>query len=107
MATRTKKPARKARSPAKGEQTLIPELAPQRVDKIHRAAKRYAEARDSRVALNKDEKEAHEHLLGVMRELGLKSYEYGDLKVFVDEQTKCKVKIGGTEAADDEDKDNE
>lgn len=96
---KTKTP-RKARSPAKGEQTLIPELAPQRIDKIHRAAKRYAEARDARVVMNKDEKESHEHLLGVMRELGLKSYEYGDLKVFVDEAVKCKVKIGGKEEAD-------
>ena len=86
---------KKARSPANGEQQLIPELAPVRIEKIHRAAKRYATERDGRIAANKEEKDAHEHLLDVMKEHGLMQYEYGDLKVFVDEKVKCKVTIGG------------
>lgn len=85
---------KKGRSLANGEQTIIPDLAPKRIDKIHKAAKRYAVARDKRMACNADEKEAHSFLLDTMTELGLDHYEYGDVSVFVDRQTKCKVKIG-------------
>lgn len=84
--------AKKGRSLANGEQTLIPEMAPKRIDRIHRAAKRYAVERDARIAANTKEKDAHAFLLNAMKEEGLNSYEYGDLQVFVDSTEKVKVK---------------
>lgn len=84
--------AKKVRSLANGEQTLIPEMAPKRIDRIHRAAKRYAVERDARIAANVKEKDAHAFLLNAMKEEGLSSYEYGDLSVFVDSTEKVKVK---------------
>lgn len=96
---------KKTRSPANGEQQLIPEMVPKRIEAIHRAAKRYAQRRDERIEANKEEKAAHEFLLNTMRENlepGQNSYCYGDLTVFIDSAIKCKVKIGGeAPAADD------
>lgn len=92
------------RSLANGEQTIIPEMAPKRIDRIHRAAKRYAVERDARIAANTQEKEAHAFLLKAMKEEGLTSYEYGDLQVFVDTAEKVKVRTGteaGSEKAEE------
>lgn len=87
------------RSLANGEQTIIPEMTPKRIDRIHRAAKRYAVERDARIAANTKEKDAHAFLLNAMKEEGLASYEYGDLQVFVDTAEKVKVKTAGEAAA--------
>jgi hypothetical protein len=89
------------RSPKNGVQEVIPEMAPKKIPAIITAAKRYAERRDERIVANKEEKDAHTFLLEKMAENELDSYEYGDLSIFVDKKTKCKVRIGG-EAAKEE-----
>jgi hypothetical protein len=75
----------------RSEQQFIEGTAPEKNEVVHRAAKRYVKERDARIAANKAEKEAHDYLLDKMIEEGLDSYEYGDLKVFVDNKRKCKV----------------
>lgn len=86
----------KTKERVRSEQQYIEGTAPEKNERVHRAARRYIKERDIRILANAAEKEAHDHLLAVMTELGLDSYEYGDIKVFVDAKKKCKVT---TEAA--------
>ena len=81
----------KKRERVRSEQMFIAGTAPEKNEVVHRAARRYVKERDARIAANKAEKEAHDHLLEKMLEQGLDSYEYGDLHVFVDNKRKCKV----------------
>jgi hypothetical protein len=66
-------------------------MAPKKNRKVHGKAIAYADARDARIAANAVEKEAHDTLLYAMLEEGLSTYEYGELKVTVDEKLKCRV----------------
>ena len=66
-------------------------MEPVKNKKIHPKALRYVDVRDARIAANKEEKEAHNTLLAAMLEEGLEDYEYGELKVHVDNKRKCKV----------------
>ena len=75
----------------KAIQEFLPGHEPAKNLKVHQAALHYAEKRDERIALNAEEKEAHDTLLFTMLEEGLTAYEYGDLKVHIDEKKKCKV----------------
>ena len=76
---------------AKKMQEFLPGQEPKKNNRVHKAALRYAELRDARIAANEEEKDAHDTLLHTMLEEGLESYEYGDLKVFIDNKRKCKV----------------
>jgi hypothetical protein len=78
----------------RADQEQIPGMESVKNERVHRAAKRYAKARDERIALSEKEKEAHDFLLGVMTEEGMDFYEYKDLGVYVDTKRKAKVEIG-------------
>lgn len=84
----------------RSEQQFMPGTEPVKNPRVHKAAVRYVEERDARIAANKEEKAAHDTLLAIMREEGLESYEYGNLKIWVDGSYKVKVK-GGKEEEDD------
>lgn len=73
---------------AREDQGYIPSIAPEKNDKVHAAAKRYAKLRDARIAAGKEEKASHDTLLGTMVEQG------------IDATKKCKVSIGGEAAKD-------
>lgn len=76
---------------AKQLQEFLPGQEPKKNNRVHKAALRYAELRDARIAANAEEKDAHDTLLHTMLEEGLEIYEYGDLKVAIDNKRKCKV----------------
>lgn len=86
----------------RSEQAHIPTLEPQKNPRVHAAAKRYVEERDNRIAANKEEKAAHDTLLSIMREEKIDSYEYGNLKVFIDGTFKVKVKGGKDDESEGE-----
>ena len=89
MATKAK--ARKGR--VRSEQTYLPGTEPKKIPSVHKAAMRYADKRDERIAANSEEAAAHNTLLEKMMEEGIDSYEYGTLKVSIDNKRKVKVKI--------------
>jgi hypothetical protein len=72
-------------------QDYLPGTEPVKNKKVHPKALHYAAMRDDRIAANVAEKEAHDTLLAAMLEEGLEDYQYGDLKVHVDNKKKCKV----------------
>jgi hypothetical protein len=74
------------------DQEPLPGAEPgEKNERVHRAAKAYQKERDARIAANRKEAEAHEHLLDCMLDEGLDSYEYGGIQVFVDNKRKCRV----------------
>lgn len=81
--------------PKKGGQEHLPgaEPMPKNV-RVHSAAMRYAEARDERMALVKQEKGLKTMLTELMLKEGLTRYEYGDVRVDLDSKSEIKVKIG-------------
>ncbi len=74
-------------------QDFLPGTAPVKNKKVHPKALRYVEMRDTRIAANKEEADAHDNLLHAMLEEGLEVYEYGDLRVDISNSKKCKVKV--------------
>jgi hypothetical protein len=87
------------------DQQYMPGMEPKKNNKVDAAARRYVRLRDARIAANKEEKEAHDTLLGTMSEEGFDSYDFKDLHVAIDKKQKCKVQIGGAaeKEADDAD----
>lgn len=75
----------------KARQAFLPGTEPQKNKRVHPLAENYAGLRDARIAANREEKDAHDALLNAMQEEGIDSYEYGDLKVVVNNRKKCKV----------------
>lgn len=80
-----------AKSKPNAEQGYIEGMEPEKNNRVHAAALRYAKLRDVRMAANKEEKEAHDTLLGTMMEEGLENYEYKNVSVAIDVGRKCKV----------------
>jgi hypothetical protein len=76
---------------AKKRQAFLPGTEPVKNAKVHPRAINYADARDARMECNRIEKEAHDDLLATMLEEGLEVYEYGDIKVTVNNKRKCRV----------------
>ena len=89
---------------AKKKQTQqhLPTMEPPKLPVIDRAAQKYAEARDERMAAGKVEKELKEELLALMEEQGLPEYVNGDVWVKVESKRNVKVRIGGAEPEEDE-----
>lgn len=81
-----------AKTRTQDDQPSLPQMQDVKNEKVHRAALRYARARDERMEYTEVEKAAHNALLGVMKEAGLTCYRYGDLTVDIDATEKCKVK---------------
>lgn len=84
----------------RSEQTHFEGTGPVKNERVHRAAKRYVEERDARIAANKEEKAAHDSLLAIMREEGLESYEYGNLSLHIDGTFKVKAKLSKADGED-------
>lgn len=75
----------------RSEQGYLPGTEPVRNKKVHPRAKDYQEKRDAKIAANKEEKEAHDNLLDAMVSEDLEVYEYGNLRVTVNNKQKCSV----------------
>ena len=95
------------RSRTAAEQEYLPGTAPEKNDRVHRAARRYAKLRDARMDANEQEKSAHTTLLETMIEEHLESYEYGDVSVHIDSTRKCKVAIQAKSPSDNGDGEEE
>ena len=95
------------RSRTGAEQEYLPGTAPEKNDRVHRAARRYAKLRDARMDANEQEKSAHTTLLETMIEEQLESYEYGDVSVHIDSTRKCKVAIQAKSPSDNGDGEEE
>jgi hypothetical protein len=77
------------------DQPQIPGTETPRNERVHKAAVRYADRRDERMAANKEEKEAERTLLEIMDKEGVESYKYNGIEVHIDSHRKPKVKIEG------------
>ena len=91
----------KQRKP-RADQESIPEMAPVKNNKVHKAAEWYVKQRDARMVLTKAEKEAKDTLLGTMTEEGLTDYEYKGLAVHVDISRNVKVVKDGKDEEEGE-----
>lgn len=81
--------------PKKGGQEHLPGAEPMPKNaKIHSAAMRYAEARDERMSVGKEEKRLKTVLTEAMLSEGMTCYAYGDVRVDLDTKNEIKVKIG-------------
>lgn len=108
----TTKTAPKGKGKRMKQETLPGEsFARKSITAIDEAAEAYRQARDERMALTKQETDAHATLLGVMKESGIKpgeKYVYVDdegdeLEVYVDDVVKVKVKkVKNAKAKSDE-----
>ena len=98
MATATKKRGR----PPKLEQQFIPGTEPPSVPRIDQAAKNYHEVMTERCELSKQEDDAKQNLIAIMKEHGLVRYETKNgLVVIVTDKTNVKCKSKTSTEADD------
>lgn len=74
------------------KQEFIPGTAPPSIPEIDAAAETYVDARDERSNLSIEEKEAHDNLLGKMKEHNLDRYEFDGRVVTRIGVEKCAVK---------------
>ena len=82
------KPVRKPR------QARLPTMDDPKIEVLHGMAEEYAEARDKRMKLGKEEVKLKGDILDLMKAHGRKHYHYGDIDVtIVVEKEKVKVKI--------------
>jgi hypothetical protein len=100
MATKTKrKPAKKAK--AKAKQPFLEGMEPPRIKAIDEAAEIYHDAKMDRVKLSKDEDEAKDNLIDLMKQHDIALYETPDgLIVSLLNKSNVKTKkktIGGVE----------
>ena len=77
-----------------------------KIKAIDRAADKYVEIRDERMALTDKEIDAKAVLLNAMHEHGLTEYQYGDMKVVV-KPGKENVKVKTVDALNDEEGEEE
>lgn len=79
----------------------LPEMEDREIRPLHEAALEYAEIRDSRMALNKQEVELKGRLLGLMKQHGKETYAYDGVEVrIVHEEETVKVKVKAHEDDD-------
>ena len=96
MATKTKTKKKKAKVRAKRTaRQFLPGMEPVKNDKVHKAAMFYADVRDDRMALTKQEVDAMAVLVDAMEAADLRAYAYGDVSVEMTTKNKVKVRIGG------------
>lgn len=71
---------------------------------LTKAAEKYVDARDERMALLKKEVELKETLIGMMRVRRIKTYhdDEANLSIVLESKTSIKVKIGGEDEDDEE-----
>lgn len=75
------------------EQGYLPDMAPVKNEKIHRAARRYRSLMLARKEAMAEEVKAAENLMRIMKEEGMSHYEYGDLVANIDAKEKVSVKV--------------
>ncbi len=102
MAKKKPKP-RPGRAKRMKEQAQLPGTEDEKNPIVHGKAIRYAEVRDERCKLTKDEKEAKTDLIETMKENGLTRYQYRELTVDLTNNADVKVKVAGSETAEEGD----
>jgi len=83
-------------------QPPLPGAGGKKNKRVHDKAIAYAEARDERMLLTKQEKDAKKTLLAAMKEEGLEDYKWGNIEVHVDSSEDVKVKVKGADPDDGE-----
>ena len=98
-----KKPPPNGTAKRMKEQKELPGMEEHKNPKVHDKAMRYAEVRDERCKLSRDEKKAKTDLIETMKEAGLTRYKYRELTVDLTNNSDIKVKIDtpGTEEGDE------
>jgi hypothetical protein len=85
-------------------QNRLPEMDDPEIDGLHSLAEDYAELRDKRMAVGKQEVELKEKLLDLMKAHKKEHYHHDGIDItVVHEKEKVKVKVTGKESADSED----
>lgn len=76
------------------KQQSLPGMEDTAIPEIENAAEAYAEIRDRRMALTKQETEARDTVLSAMKKHGKRTYRHGEIDAEITvEQEKLKVKI--------------
>ena len=88
---------------ARAKQNQLPEMADARNEKLSKFALAYAEVRDRRIKLNKDETAAKTILMHEMKQAGLNRYEDLESDVLVVLDSKENVKVSKPSEADEND----
>ena len=91
-----------AKARTSGEQEFIPGTEPEKNERIHKAAKRYAKLQDARRAAGEEEKDSHDTLLATMLDEKVEHYTYGDVCAVIDNKRKCKVSNPSEPSSDGE-----
>jgi len=95
--------AAKKKSAKKGRQKRLPGMADAKLEALHNAALDYAEVRDKRQELTKEEVALKGTLLTLMHKHKKDHYEYNGVTIdLVTEQETVKVRVAKTKADDDE-----
>lgn len=84
------------------EQKQIPGLETPRNERVHKAAKSYYSAMQSRKAELEIEVAAKATLIRIMQEEGLDTYKFKDVSVTLTEETNVKVKVTPPGEAEEE-----
>ena len=77
---------------AKAKQTALPGLENRDIPEIEEAAERYRDIRDDRIAMSRDEAEAKQSLIEVMKKHNRTVYTHNGLSVTLEEIDNVKVK---------------
>jgi hypothetical protein len=94
--------AAKKKSAKKGRQKRLPGMADAKLEALHNAALSYAEIRDQRQALTKQEVELKGSLLTLMHKSKKDHYEYNGVTIdLVAEQETVKVRVAKAKLDDD------
>lgn len=88
--------------PPRPKQMNIPGTLPPRIKELEKAADKYVEARDSRIALTEEEVASREALAALMHQHGLTSYRYDERIITLVPAEKVKVKKDKPEVDDDD-----
>ncbi len=76
----------------KGQQVL-PGTQQKRDKTLHAKAQKYAEVRDARMNLNREEKELKDDLIAYMRSKKVEHYEVGNIKIDLTQSDDIKVRV--------------
>ena len=101
MATKAKKKAKAKARPRKARTGFLPGMEPKEHKAVHVAAVAYADLRDDRMAMLRQEVEAQAKLVEEMGKAGITSYRYADVSAEIVSKRKVKVKIGGSSNGDE------
>ena len=101
MAAKAKKKAKAKARPKKARTGFLPGMEPKEHKAVHVAAVAYADLRDDRMAMLRQEVEAQAKLVEEMGKAGITAYHYADVSAEIVSKSKVKVKIGGGSNGED------